>query len=87
LDSVDINNVDKFISTLQVYIDKKNIRNPYSYFKKPPIIISSYYEKLSCDNVGKYNGIIISINDIKVKIKIFFPFHKSREEEFLIKQM
>lgn len=87
LNPADIYNKDKFTSALEVFVEKKKIRNPYSYFKEPSVIISSYYETLSCGNNGKNNGIIISTNDTKVKIKVCFSFHKSREEEFLIKQI
>ena len=85
LNSSDIYNKDKFTSALELFVKKKKILNPYSYFKEPSAIIGSYYETLSCDNIGKYNGIIISNNDNKVKISVCFVLHKSREEEFLIK--
>lgn len=56
------------------------------YYKEPSVIVSTSYEMLSCDN-KKYNGIIISNNGIKVKIKVCFTSHISREEEFLIKEI
>jgi len=56
------------------------------YYKEPSVIVSTSYEMLSCDN-QKHNGIIISNNGIKVKIKVCFTSLISREEEFLIKEI
>ena len=56
------------------------------YYKEPSVIVNTSYETLSCYN-EKYNGIIISNNGIKVKIKSCFTSHISRDEEFLIKEI
>ena len=86
LDPADIHNKEKFTSSLKMFIEKKELNNPYMHFKEPSVIVSTSYEMLSCDN-EKYNGIIISNNGIKVKIKVCFTSHISREEEFLIKEI
>jgi hypothetical protein len=86
LDPADIHNKEKFTTSLKIFIEKKNLLNPYMYYKEPSVIVSTSYEMLSCDN-QKHNGIIISNNGIKVKIKVCFTSLISREEEFLIKEI
>jgi hypothetical protein len=86
LDPADIHNKEKFTSSLKIFIEKKNLLNPYMYYKEPSVIVNTSYETLSCYN-EKYNGIIISNNGIKVKIKSCFTSHISRDEEFLIKEI